>query len=71
MAEEITSEHAASSSRLDGRVAIVTSSSCGIGHAIAILLHSLGARVVLNYASSSTKAGLLMLQVNKSRSSSV
>jgi 3-oxoacyl-[acyl-carrier protein] reductase len=68
MAEEITSEHAASSSWLDGRVAIVTSSSCGIGHAIAILLHSLGARVVLNYASSSTKAGLLVSELNASAS---
>ncbi|XP_059446672.1 NADPH-dependent aldehyde reductase-like protein, chloroplastic [Corylus avellana] len=66
MTEEITREHASSSSRLDGRVAIITSSSRGIGRAIAIRLHSLGARVVLSYASSSTKAGLLASEFNAS-----
>ncbi|KAE8098366.1 hypothetical protein FH972_016435 [Carpinus fangiana] len=66
MAGEITREHASSSSRLDGRVAIVTGASRGIGRAIAIHLHSLGARVVLNYASSSTKADLLASELNAS-----
>ncbi|XP_062165936.1 NADPH-dependent aldehyde reductase-like protein, chloroplastic [Alnus glutinosa] len=66
MAGEISREHASSSSRLDGRVAIVTGASRGIGRAIAIHLHSLGARVVLNYASSSTKADLLASELNAS-----
>jgi 3-oxoacyl-[acyl-carrier protein] reductase len=69
MAEEITREHAdSSSSRLDGRVAIVTGASRGIGRAIAIHLHSLGARVVLNYASNSTKADVLASELNASAS---
>lgn len=53
MAEEITGEHTSSSAQLDGRVAIVEGASRGIGRAIAIHLHSLGASVVLNYASAS------------------
>lgn len=66
MAGEITREQASPSSRLEGRVAIVTGSSRGIGRAIAIHLHSLGARVVINYASSSTKADLLVSELNAS-----
>ena len=53
MAEEITREHTSTSAQLDGRVAIVEGASRGIGRAIAIHLHSLGASVVLNYASAS------------------
>ncbi|XP_008812059.2 NADPH-dependent aldehyde reductase-like protein, chloroplastic [Phoenix dactylifera] len=54
---------------LDGRVAIVTGASRGIGRAIAIHLASLGARLVLNYASSS-HADLLATELNSSCSSS-
>lgn len=66
MAGEISKDQASSSSRLDGRVAIVTGSSRGIGRAIAIHLQSLGARVVINYASSSTSADLLVSELNAS-----
>lgn len=49
---------------LDGRVAIVTGASHGIGHAIAIHLHSLGAKVAISYASNSTEADNLALELN-------
>ncbi|GAB4843717.1 hypothetical protein Ancab_013682 [Ancistrocladus abbreviatus] len=54
---------------LEGRVAIVTGSSRGIGCAIATHLHSLGAKVVLNYSSNSNRADLLASQLNSSSSS--
>ncbi|CDY50872.1 BnaA05g37330D [Brassica napus] len=41
---------------LAGRVAIVTGSSRGIGRGIAIHLAELGARIVINYSTSSTEA---------------
>lgn len=49
---------------LSGRVAIVTGSSRGIGSAIATHLASLGANLVVNYASNSTKADLLVSELN-------
>lgn len=51
---------------LHGRVAIVTGASIGIGRAIAIHLRSLGARLVINYtsSSSSTQADLLASHFN-------
>lgn len=48
-----------SSLPLEGRVAIVTGASRGIGRAIAAHLRSLGAKLVLNYSSSTSQAGLL------------
>ncbi|KAJ0244716.1 hypothetical protein HA466_0193010 [Hirschfeldia incana] len=53
-------------SPLAGRVAIVTGATRGIGRAIAIHLHSLGARVTLNYVSSSSEAELLASELNAS-----
>lgn len=52
------------SADLHGRVAIVTGASRGIGRAIAIHLQSLGAKIVINYASSSTQADLLASELN-------
>ncbi|GMI79245.1 hypothetical protein like AT4G13180 [Hibiscus trionum] len=51
---------------LKDRVAIVTGGSRGIGRAIVKHLHSLGARVVINYASNSTQADLLASDLNAS-----
>jgi 3-oxoacyl-[acyl-carrier protein] reductase len=48
------------------RVAIVTGASRGIGRAIAIHLHSLGARVAINFVSSSSQADLLVSELNAS-----
>lgn len=57
---------------LNGRVAIVTGASRGIGRAIATHLRSLGAKVVINYVTSSTQADLLAAEFNsKSPSSTV
>lgn len=49
---------------LSGRVAIVTGASRGIGRAVAIHLRSLGAKLVINYASSSSQADLLASELN-------
>ncbi|KAI4356386.1 hypothetical protein L6164_000413 [Bauhinia variegata] len=66
-AAEVSKNNSSSSPlSLHGRVAIVTGSSRGIGRAIATHLHSLGAKVVINYASNSTQADLLASQLNSS-----
>ncbi|XP_020256048.1 short-chain type dehydrogenase/reductase-like [Asparagus officinalis] len=49
---------------LAGKVAIVTGSSRGIGRAIAVHLSSLGANLVINYATNSTQADLLASELN-------
>ncbi|KAK8589368.1 hypothetical protein V6N13_088218 [Hibiscus sabdariffa] len=49
---------------LKDRVAIVTGSSRGIGRVIAIHLAELGAKLVINYTSSSDQADLVATQIN-------
>ncbi|GMI79242.1 hypothetical protein like AT3G03980 [Hibiscus trionum] len=49
---------------LKDRVAIVTGSSRGIGRVVAIHLAELGAKLVINYTSSSDQADLVATQIN-------
>lgn len=49
--------------RLDGKVALVTGSGRGIGAAIAVHLGKLGAKVVVNYASSAEHAEKVVSQI--------
>ncbi|KAK8942400.1 hypothetical protein KSP39_PZI009032 [Platanthera zijinensis] len=55
---------------LDGRVAIVTGATRGIGRAIALHLASLGASVALVFTSSSAEADRIAADLNSSSSSS-
>ncbi|KAL6522365.1 hypothetical protein OROMI_031637 [Orobanche minor] len=49
---------------LNGRVAIVTGASRGIGRAVAVHLRSLGAKIVINYVSNASQADLLASELN-------
>ena len=49
---------------LEGKVAIVTGASRGIGRAIAVTLASEGAKVVVNYASSASAAEAVVAEIN-------
>ncbi|THG02576.1 NADPH-dependent aldehyde reductase-like protein, chloroplastic [Camellia sinensis] len=51
---------------LDGRVAIVTGGSTGIGRAITLHLRSLGAKLVINYFPNANQADLLASELNSS-----
>jgi 3-oxoacyl-[acyl-carrier protein] reductase len=55
-----------SNGKLDGKVALVTGSSRGIGRAIAQRLSSDGAKVVVNYAGSADKANELVATIEAS-----
>jgi len=50
---------------LDGKIAIVTGASRGIGRMIALKLASLGAQVVVNYSQSSDKANEVVAQIEE------
>lgn len=51
--------------RLNGKAALVTGSSRGIGRAVALKLASLGAKVVINYSVSEVAAGEVVAQVRQ------
>ncbi|XP_051114444.1 NADPH-dependent aldehyde reductase-like protein, chloroplastic [Andrographis paniculata] len=55
--------------QLSDRVAIVTGASRGIGRAVALHLASLGARVVINYASNAALADSIAAQINSAAKS--
>ncbi len=54
---------ATTTQRLDGKVAIVTGASRGIGRAIALSLAADGAQVVVNYASSGAAADAVVAEI--------
>ncbi|CAL5369367.1 unnamed protein product [Camellia sinensis] len=62
----MTMENPSQSLPLDGRVAIVTGGSRGMGRAITLHLRSLGAKLVINYSSNANQAELLASELNSS-----
>jgi tetrahydroxynaphthalene reductase len=57
--------------RLDGKVALVTGSGRGIGAAVAVHLGRLGAKVVVNYASSDAHAAKVVAEIRRLGSDAV
>jgi len=51
--------------RLDGKKALVTGASRGIGHAIALELAKAGAKVALNYQSNDAKAEAIVEEIGR------
>ena len=61
----MSAPQAVETSRLDGKVALVTGSGRGIGSAMATELARRGAKVVLNYANSADSANQLVQEIKK------
>jgi 3-oxoacyl-[acyl-carrier protein] reductase len=57
--------------RLQGKVAVVTGASRGIGKAIALALATEGAKVAVNYSSSSTAADGVVAEINQAGSEAI
>ena len=64
-ADSASSPAAVETSRLDGKVALVTGSGRGIGSAMATELARRGAKVVVNYANSSEAANQVVEEIKK------
>ena len=62
---------APSTSRLDGKVALVTGSGRGIGSDMATELGARGAKVVVNYANSADAANEIVAQIKKNGSDAI
>lgn len=62
---------APNTSRLDGKVALVTGSGRGIGAAMATELGARGAKVAVNYANSQDAANEIVAQIKKSGSDAI
>lgn len=60
-----------STSRLDGKVALVTGSGRGIGRGVALELAARGAQVVVNYSRSSKQANEVVQQIKELGSDSI
>ena len=54
------------SGRLEGKIAVVTGGSRGIGHATALALADAGARVIIHYGRSAPEANALREQIEAS-----
>merc|ERR1711964_726161 len=67
----ITMSGQVDTSRLDGKVALVTGSGRGIGSAMAIELAHRGAKVVVNYANSKDTADKLVEEIKKMGSDAI
>lgn len=68
---EIQTTPVAATLPLEGRIAVVTGASRGIGREVSVHLASLGARLVLNYASNSARADNLAAELNSRYSGSM
>ncbi|KAG9554384.1 ESC reductase, partial [Aureobasidium melanogenum] len=62
---------AVETSRLDGKVALVTGSGRGIGKSMAIELGKRGAKVVVNYANSADAANQVVEEIKKNGSDAI
>jgi len=60
-----------SSNHFEGKVALITGGSKGIGRATALSLAKAGARVVINYSSDSSSADELVKEIGSDRAFSI
>lgn len=67
----MSAPQAVSSSRLDGKIALVTGSGRGIGASMAIELAKRGAKVVVNYANSASDAELVVKTIKENGSDAI
>lgn len=66
-----TQQHPSLQQRLQGQIAVVTGASRGIGRAVALALAAEGAKVVVNYASSSGAAEAVVAEIQQMGSEAI